>query len=173
MNNFKIVEKCPINLHGFTVPIGAMYGKDKHGVWVCLDYRIKRTRCVAKAHYAKVRNESGIFVNKLVTPAKYAYSLRIFRLRANFVGSRYDAGNRWDPVIEHSATTDKILELYDRYPEKCDQLDFGGGKVKMRINPQTGLAYPVNSISKRSAKKMTRPINSRVVREYTPFATPW
>lgn len=79
MKKFNITQNDSVKFYGMALPKGAMYGEDKKGVWICLDYRIKKMRQVSHAHYTHVRDEMGAWHKIELSPAKYVPVLRLLR----------------------------------------------------------------------------------------------
>lgn len=175
MKNFNIVTKCPVSLYGFKIPIGAAYGKDKAGIWICLrPTESRRGKMISKPHYEVRRDENGTKKRTLITPAKYEHTLVIYRCRTAKVESRYCAGNTWEKCIESGETVEKIIALTRKFPDKF-ALDSKREKAHLVYDNKSGkwgIEYPP-TVSNRSAREVSRVINMCVVREYTPYARPY
>lgn len=110
----------PVCLYGRNIPIGGMWGYDSKGIWICTDYHIKSMRTISKAHYIKVRDESGNFVSIMVSPAKVKPVLKLFRIKQRGINNESNYRVDWVKKYEHGATVDLILDTFENNESACE-----------------------------------------------------
>lgn len=228
MKKFNITENDTVKFYGITLPKGAMYGEDAKGIWICIDYRIKRMRQVSHSHYTHLRDEMGAWHKVELSPAKYKPMLRLLRpkKRGHLTDSARDkleqinaeldwvlAGQRrtsdgmifltetehlealrklkaqkkallnsttsykqdahrmnWVSVLEDGETVDKILELVERYPDKCE-ITYNTKKKVVPGEIKRGAIFTreISVVSTADARRASGNPDGRGIKRYIPY----
>lgn len=156
-NKIKICQQAGQKFHGYTMPKNALYGMDEHGIFICIDFRIKSMRCIAKAHKIRKWDEYGQLHEIELSPAKYVPVMRILRPEKHGINDEKKYTAAWKSRCECNATASAILDLVDRYELEPD---WGTKKVrKIVVENNELVCKTVNAVSCRDAKALTAGMN--------------
>lgn len=131
MNNFNIAKDFCTCLYSYRIPMGAMYGRDSLGVWICQDYRVY-TDFGQQRHYYKVKRAYNADITLYETVKKRPrklektrYNINVWKSAIIFLDTSTGSGiskviNKYHPNVtfysETQSQKNNVVQFVDRHP---------------------------------------------------------
>lgn len=124
--------------------------------------------------YSKMRDENGHFQRVMVRPAEARPFLVLLRPQKRDIvtGTGYENRIKWVACLEYGETVDKILELVERYPKRCE-IKRGENehyKVVPEIEKGRIMIRKRATVSNREASRAAGNPDGRGIKEFMPHA---
>lgn len=124
--------------------------------------------------YAKMRDETGMYRRVMIRPAEARPFLVLLRPKKRdlVTGTGYENRTKWVACLEYGETVDKILELVERYPKRCEikRAENEHYKVVPEIEKGRIMIRKRATVSNREASRAAGNPDGRGIKEFIPHA---